>query len=165
MFELNDYVVFGSTGVCQITEIINENFGTDTEREYYVLNPVHANSCTIYIPTDKEDANIRRIMTKDEIIELVKVMPDIDGEWITDDQTRKAAFADMIQSCDPESLVKLTKMMYTRQKELEKDGKKLSNSDTDMMKKAEQVLHNEFALVLDIKLDQVVPFILGQIKV
>lgn len=165
MYEVNDFVVFGSTGVCQIVDIIQENFGGGEQREYFVLNPVYGNSSTIYIPRDNCEAKLRRIMTRAEIEELIKIMPDVDSEWIVDDQTRRAAFVDMAQSGDPEKLVRLIKVLFSRQEELVKEGKKLSNADTETMKIAETSLHNEIALVLEIQPDQVLPFILGQIEV
>ena len=71
MFRVNDYVVYGSTGVCKIDAINREDFGDGREREYYVLTAIYANSLSIYIPTDNTDAAMRRIMTKDEIYELI----------------------------------------------------------------------------------------------
>jgi CarD family transcriptional regulator len=164
MFRVNDYVVYGSTGVCKIDAINREDFGDAHEREYYVLTAVHANSLSIYIPTDNTDVTMRRIMTKDEIYTLIKTIPDIDGAWIDDDHQRKAMFSEIIQSGDQSKMVQLIKILAERKLELEKDGKSLSSADAETMKAAEKLLHNEFALVLDIAPEQVVPFIREEIR-
>ncbi len=49
MLQVNDYVVFGSTGVCQIAEIIEKSFSGMPAREYYVLRPVYGNNETVYL--------------------------------------------------------------------------------------------------------------------
>ena len=165
MYQVNDYVVYGATGVCQVVEISQESFGGPTSREYYVLNPVFGNSMQIYIPTDSQKVVMRRILTRQEILDLIKVMPDIDSEWVSDDNLRKATFSDAIQSGDQRRLVQLIKTIYARGEDLEKSGKRLSNTDRDLIKAAEKLLYNEFALVLDIQPDQVVPFILEQVTV
>ncbi len=162
MLQVKDYVMFGSTGVCQITNIIRERFGGKSDREYYVLNPLHVNSATIYVPTDHQNANFRRILSKDEIHVLIQTISDIESDWIDDDSSRKSEFNEIIQSCDQRRMVQLIQMIHSRKAELEENGKKLTGVDTETMKMAEMLLFNEFALVLDILPDQVLPFILGQ---
>ena len=44
------------------------------------------------------------------------------------------------------------------------EGKKLMKADEEIMKAAEKSLHEEFAVVLDISLDEVPPFILKHIS-
>jgi len=39
MFKINDYVVYGSTGVCQIIDISKEKNLSNDEIQYYVLQP------------------------------------------------------------------------------------------------------------------------------
>ncbi|MDW7657718.1 MAG: CarD family transcriptional regulator [Bacillota bacterium] len=164
MFRVNDYVVYGSTGVCKIEAISREDFGGDQDREYYVLTALYANSLSIYIPTDSRDVSMRRIMTKDEIYKLIKTIPDIDSTWNDDDHLRKTTFNEILQSGDQTKMIQLIKTLDERKQELEKDGKSLGNADAETMKAAEKILHNEFALVLDIEPEQVIPFIREEIR-
>jgi CarD family transcriptional regulator len=50
------------------------------------------------------------------------------------------------------------------QQELKEKGKKLRVSDERFLKDAEKVLYDEFAHVLDIKREEVLPFIFEQIE-
>ena len=45
-----------------------------------------------------------------------------------------------------------------------KTGKKFHIADERIMREAEHKLHGEFAYVLNIKLDEVVPFIMGELQ-
>lgn len=162
MYHVNDYVVYGSTGVCQVVDICRKKFG-QTDREYYVLNPVYGNTMQVYIPTDNQSVVMRRILSKDQLLRLVHLMPDIHDEWISDDQSRKATFNEALQSGDQKKMIKMIKMIYSRKLELENNGKRLTNTDSETMKAAEKLLYHEFALVFDINPEQVVPFITAQI--
>lgn len=164
MYQINDYVVYGSTGVCQVTDISRENFGGSTDREYYVLNPVYGNSMEIFIPTDKPNDAMRRMLSKDEIIELIRFMPEIDSEWIDDDKFRKATFSGILQAGDQQKIIQLIKSIYERNVELEKNGKRLPSSDIEAMKQAEKQLYNEFALVLGIPPEKVADYILEHVQ-
>lgn len=164
MYQVNDYVVYGSTGVCQVTNISRENFGGTVSREYYVLNPIYGNSVDIFIPTDNQNVVMRHILSKAEIMDLIRSMPEIDSEWIADDSFRKSTFSEILQSGDQRKVVQLIKTLHDRQVDLENNGKRLTSGDSDVMKSAEKLLYNEFALVLDIQPDQVVPFILKKTK-
>jgi len=164
MLEIEDFVVFGATGVCRIVDIVQEKFDGNKDREYFVLNPVYNPSATIYIPTANK-AKMRQVLTREEIMALIGSMPELGSEWILDEKLRKVEFAEIIKTNEPHELVKLIKILHARQTELAKIGKKLSSSDTEAIKSAEKLLHSEFALVLNIELDQVVPFILGQIRI
>ena len=155
MYQVKDYVVYGSTGVCQIIDIRHEDFGGSGDREYYVLSSVFGNKLQTYIPTDNIGAVMRPIMTKDEALELINIIPDIESEWIPDDNERKAMFSDVLQACDPNRLIQLVKMLYARQQDLLTLGKRLTNVDGEALKSAEKLLYDEYALILNIQPDQV----------
>ncbi|MDD2534041.1 MAG: CarD family transcriptional regulator [Eubacteriales bacterium] len=165
MYKVNDYVIYSSMGVCQVTNICRENFGGTVEREYYVLNPVYGNIIDIFVPTDKRNVVMRRLLSKAEIFELINIMPDLDSEWISDDIFRRVTFGEILQSGDQQKIVQVIKTIYNRKIELEQKGHRLSISDSDTLKAAEKLLYHEFALVLDILPDQVVPFIMAKIQI
>lgn len=159
MLKINDYVVFGSNGVCQIINISRESFGGLLEREYYILNPLFTNCSTIYVPIDNQSVKIRKILTRNEISQLMEQFPE-DSEWIADDHSRRTAFTDAIQSGEPMKLVQLIHSTNRRKEELAKLNKKLTFSDEESMKTAEKLLHNELALALNIQPDEVPGYLL-----
>lgn len=162
MFQVNDYVVYGSTGVCKLVDICQENFGGRNSREYYVLSPVYGNQMDIFIPTDKEDAPLRPILSRQQVMALIHSMPAVKSEWIADDSYRKAIFGEIIQSGELDRIIQLIKIIFDRKVELEHSGKRLGNTETELLKQAEKILHHEFAFALDLEPDQVLPFIQKQ---
>ena len=59
----------------------------------------------------------------------------------------------------------MIKALYHHQQVRQAQGKKLHVSDERFLKEAERTLYDEFALVLHISQEQVLPFILDQIEV
>lgn len=165
MLEMNDIVSYGAQGVCRITGLTEKHFG-DVTMEYYVLEPVYQKNSTIFVPinNDKLVAKMRKILSADEVYELIRTVPDQQVEWIEDENQRKQQYQEILSSGDKRRLMRTIKALYTHRKEQYAKGKKLHQCDERFFKEAEDLLYNEFALVLDIKPDQVLPFIIGQIE-
>ena len=85
--------------------------------------------------------------------------------WIDDDTQRYETYHAILQSGDRTQLVQLIKTLYLHQQERREQKKKLHSADEKFMKEAEHLLYEEFAYVLNIKREQVVPFITEQIEI
>lgn len=163
---VNDMILYGTDGVCKVVGKAQKKFLGKTN-EYYLLQPVHNPTATIYIPVDskKAAAKIRSILSIDEIHALIKSMPDEDTIWIADESKRKEEYRKILAAGDRMQLIRLIKTLYLYDQEKKSEGKKLHISDERFMKDAEKILYEEFAYVLDIKPDQVAPFITQQIDI
>lgn len=167
MFQVNDTILYGTQGVCKISEIVKRDFGGSGEADYYVLVPVYQTGSTIFVPVNSEKltARMRRVMSVDEINELIK---NIDSEkvlWIEDDVARKQSFQEIVASGDRRKLAALIRTLFLEQQRRKQAGKKLHLADEQIFKRAESLLYDELALVLKIKPDQVVPFITEHIGI
>ena len=47
MFKVNDYIMYGMTGVCQVVDITKESFIDNLQKEYYVLKYIYSNDTII----------------------------------------------------------------------------------------------------------------------
>lgn len=161
MFKVNDYVVYGSTGVCQIVDI---TFNNSNDTDYYVLHPVYNDTMTIKIPVNNTKVPMRKTITKDEVNSLIATMPAIETMWIDDNRERTQAYKEAIRSGQCEEWIKIVKTLYQEKKEKTEEGKKLSKTDEDFMKTAEKFLYEEFAVVLNISPDEVQSYIYEHIS-
>ena len=68
MFQINDVVVYGSQGVCEIVGI-DEKKIDGVIYNYFVLKPKNDNATTFYVPTWNEKAwrKMRKVMTKKDV--------------------------------------------------------------------------------------------------
>ena len=164
MFKVSDYVVYGSTGVCQIIDISRENNLSIDEIQYYVLQPVYSNKMIIKIPVNNQKVLMRPIITKDDVSSLIADMLKKQIIWINDDKQRTENFKAALRTGKSEEWIKIIKAIYLEKEEKNVIGKKLTKIDEEIMKTAEKQLYEEFAIALNISLDKVVPYIIEHIK-
>ncbi|MDR3287938.1 MAG: CarD family transcriptional regulator [Peptococcaceae bacterium] len=164
MYKVMDTVLYGMHGVCIIIEIAERTLG-EKSVEYYILRPVYDPRSTIFIPVGSEalTARMRRILSIGEIYALVKTMPDESTIWIDNDNLRGERYRKILSYADQAELVRLIKTLYLHQQTQKEKGKKLHAADARFMKDAEKILFEEFAYVLNIQREQVLPFILEQL--
>lgn len=164
MFKLNDYVVYGSTGVCQITDTIKDKHINDEEIEYYVLHPVFNDNMTIKVPIANSSILMRSVITKDDVLSLIAAMPGKEPLLFDDKRQRSKDFKAVLKQGNHEEWIKIIKTLYLEKKEKSAVDKKLTKSDEDIMNTAERQLYEEFAIALNISPDEVVFYILEHIS-
>lgn len=150
MFKVNDYVMYGMTGVCKILDISNEKFINNENRKYYVLSPVYYDKTIIKVPVDNNKIQMRKIISKENVALLINDTPNMEALWIDDEKKRNQEFKTMLKSGKCEDLIKLIKSINLNKESTKLLGKKIYQSDNDIMKEAERLLNEEFAVVLEI---------------
>ena len=166
MYKTGDTVIYGTQGVCRIE-------GVQTKRirgeyvDYLVLRPVYDKNSTVFVPKNNEKllSKMRDILSADEIYRIIKELPEEDPVWIEDDNIRKARYQEIIDEGDRSRIMRIIKTLYSHRKKQEEKGRRLHQADEYILKQAEKLLHNEFALVLDISPEEVVPFIMKQVEI
>ena len=91
-------------------------------------------------------------------------MPDKDHIWNNDNRKRKESYRQILADGNHYELVKMVKTLRWHKQEIKNTNKnnKLQISDEDFLKDAEKALCEEFAYVLNIKREEVIPFIYEQ---
>ena len=163
MFSINDTVMYGNSGVCKIIDIRPEKLAGE-KMTYYILKPAENENMTIYCPVNSDKVKMRRLLTLEEVYQLISIMPDTSIEWIEDDQQRNEAFTEIVRSGNHRELVKLIKTLYVKREEKRIAGRKFHAADERIMKEAENMLYGEFSSVLHIRRDEVIPFIMGKLE-
>lgn len=163
MFKVNDYIMYGMVGVCKVTDIKEEKFANDILKEYYVLNPVYSKNTIIKIPVDNEKIVMRKIHSKEEVSSLINSMHNKEILWIDDSKERNNIFKSMLKTGKCKELITLIKSIYSSKKSKELIDKKLSKADDEIMKAAEKLLNEEFAIVLGIEPEDVTSYILNHV--
>ena len=99
------------------------------------------------------------------IIQLLYISLNIkETIWIDDERERTERYKAILESGVREELVKIIKTLYMKKQELVDCGKKLHICDEIIMQRAENMLYEEFAVVLDIKKEDVLPLIVSEIE-
>lgn len=152
MFKVDDYIMYGRTGVCKVVDITNEKFINGEERKYYVLSPIHNNNNTIIkIPLDNTKIPMRKIISKEDVTSLINDMSNMEALWIEDEKKRSNEFKTMLKSGKCEDLIKLISN--------KRHSKKLNKADKEIIKEAERLVNEEFAIILNISPKEVNSYI------
>lgn len=156
MFEVGGYIVYGTTGVCEVKDITSPDIeGVSGNRLYYVLNPCFQKGSTIFTPVDNEKVPIRAVMSKEEASNLVEAIPKIEELWDVDDKLRERHYKEAIRSGDPREWIRIIKTSYLRQQERMAQGKKIATVDERYFRAAEEHLYSELAVALCIPKEEV----------
>ena len=164
MFEVNDYIMYGMTGVCQVVDITKERIIDDLQKEYYVLKYIYANDTIIKIPTDNEKIPMRKILSKGDVTTLINNMPNSETIWIDDDRKRNEEFKSILKTGDLDNLVKLVRSIYLDKEYKKSIGKKVYKIDEEIMQTAERLLNEELATALNINPNEVATYISNHIQ-
>ncbi|MCR1949861.1 MULTISPECIES: CarD family transcriptional regulator [unclassified Clostridium] len=162
MFKINDYVVYGSNGVCKVTDIEQVTLRNE-ELEYYILSPVYNDKMTIKIPVNNKKILMRELMTKAEITNLIKEIAKNETVEIEDSRKRIEEYKAIIKRGNAEELIKVINSIRLEKNEKNSLGKKLNKTDEDIMISARKQLYQEMAIVLDINVDEVQDYIKNNI--
>lgn len=165
MFEKNDYIIYGTSGVCKVEDITTMNMdGISKERLYYVLSPSSQKGGKIFTPVDSEKTLMRRVLTREEASRLIDEIPDIEELWFTNDKQREEKYKECMKSCDCREWIKIIKTLYLRKQERSAQGKKITSTDEKYLRMAEDYLYSELEIPLGIPKDDMERYIAEQIE-
>lgn len=165
MFQKGEYIIYGNSGVCRVEDIGTMDMsGIKKGRLYYTLLPVYSNGSKIYTPVDNEKITMRRVLSKDEVLELLNQIPKIEPLWITDEKKREESYKEALKSCTFEDQIKIIKTLYLRQQSRLEGGKRLATIDERYLKMAEDSLYGELAISLNMKKEDMEEFITRHVE-
>lgn len=165
MFEVNNYVVKYNSGVCKVEDVLNgEKADFKDHKLYYLLVPLAEKSARIYIPLERGEKVLRRVLTYEEATELITRIPSIDMEFSQNDKMREQEYKEALQSLDCERMVQIIKDIYGRKKRREIHGKKTTAIDEKYFRHAEHALYMELAFSLGCQEEEIPRMIAEKIE-
>ena len=157
--------MYGGEGVCRVEEIgVPKLTGVNKERQYYTLKPLYRTG-VIYAPVDAK-VFMRPVITREEALALIERIPDIEPEIYENSNLRflNEHYQMQLQNYSCEGLLKLISSTRAKRELMISRGKKLGLVDERYMKRAEDMLHGEFAVALNIERSDVQEFIKNSLE-
>ena len=156
MYELGDYIIYGNHGVCRVEEIGSLDIsGVDKSIECYTLQPVFSKASTLYTPVDNDKVSMRKVITNDEALALIKQIPDTPLLWIENDKQREEAYKVALRDRDCIDWVKIIKTLFVRKQERVSQGKKLTFTDEKYLGIAQDLLYGELSIAMDMDKEEI----------
>lgn len=163
MFEIHDYVRYGSFGLFQIVGKIQKTIKNGVVKDYYVLYGVQQIKTRIETPV--ENPGLRKVLSMKDIDSLITKMPDIEPDWIMDKKKREEEFHTALRSGDCIALVRIMKTMYAVKEEKARSRKQLSYTDHSMLAQAQQQLLEEIAFSAHMSIEEADSYIRSKLSV
>ncbi len=150
MFSIGEYVVYGTNGICQVTDIKKlDLMGANNEREYYVLQSTRGKGNQSFVPVDSDKVLLRLVIDKQDAKDLIENIPMIDGLGELDDKSREIRYKEIAKSCECRQWISMIKTIYFRKQERLAQGKKMTATDERYMRLAQDNLFEELCFALD----------------
>ena len=155
MFKVGDHVVYGTSGVCLISDITLSPFDKRDTRRYYVLKPLSGTSTSfIYTPVDNDRVAMRSLLDRVEAEALLASIPDIPCLEIVEERTRRAAYRQAIAAAEPKVYISLIKTVDSRRVEFMGTQRRLPDFEIEYDTVARRYLYAELSIALDRPIDE-----------
>ena len=160
MFETGEYVVYGRTGICQVTGVTTMRVdGSSGEKLYYVLRPGGETDGKIFTPVEGGKQVLRGIITREEAERLIDEIPSIETLSIENEKFREDSYKKCISTCECRDLLRIIKTIYLRKRARKEAGRKETAVDARYFRIAEDHLYGELAVALDMSRENVESYI------
>lgn len=160
MFGIGDTVMHPSEGICTIEDIRLMQFGGAAPRSYYVLRPeAEKSSSRVYLPSERGDAILRRLLTRQDILNLIHESVRCENVLPHDSKLRKDAGARVLAESDYARIIRMIIELHAFREQRQREGKKPCASDEALLAQAETLVQQEFSYVLHLSTPETVAFI------
>lgn len=160
MLKVGEYLVY-RRDVCKLLEIKKNNLNN---LDYYVFTPLSDASLKIEVPISNENKNLRPLISKEQVEEIIKEIPNVDVLDCDDNRLIEGEYKKLINSGKIIDLIKIIRTTYLRNKEKMDQKKKLNTKDSNYFSLAEKYLYQEFSIVLDMSYDETKKYVIKEVE-
>lgn len=153
MLKIGTYVSYRSEGVCIISDVRTEAFGTlGGSGEYYILTPIKDKNSLLYVPVSNEAlvAMLRPLLSAAEIAALAAEVREERLPWRAESRARNYEFKELLGVGERRTLMVLVNTILAQSTQLKSVGKKLTGGDEAVLKRALKMLLDEFSVTSEI---------------
>lgn len=164
VFQINDLIAYDGSGVCIIEAIgLQDISGLDSSLQYYKLKPLYEKESSIISPVNSSRILIRKLLTQEEAMDLIALVPGIEEIGIEDEKGREEKYKQALHSNNCSEWVRIIKTLSPRMEARALQKKTVDQIDQRYFRMAEDLLYGELAISLGIPKDQVRDFIADQV--
>ena len=138
MFEVNEKVVYGVVGVCEIEQIGRPPI-KGIDKDYYFLQPVY----------DTKGIMIRSIIGKDTCIKLIDRAKNCKKDEALNEKIHPSRYDEMVKSQDVIQLMHLVRALFNIKNDRAKELRRMKSADNRMLATARKLLYGEIAAAMN----------------
>jgi len=149
MYQMGELVQYGTSGVCKVEDIVRGVPWLPKDTECYLLIPVSKKEEKIYIPVENDKVKMRRILSKEEVMDLIEKAAGMKGPAIVNEKQCESIYREELYSLDCYRWIGLLKVLYARKAKRISMGKKVTATDERYLKNVEERLKEEWSFVIE----------------
>ena len=151
MYQIGEKIIYGSNGVCIVEDIkMIAVPRTDEEKAYYIIKPMFQ-ECRISAPVDTK-MFMRPMISVEEAQALIDGLPLVDAQPYFNTALRQLQdyYEKQMASHDCNDLAAMLIALYRKREQMLSQKRKFGAIDERYMKRAEELLFGELAVVLEV---------------
>ena len=164
-YKVGDYVNYRKNGICVVDAIKRMDIGQG-RKEYFILKSVYDEQTVIRLPVDSPAVglNMRRVLTKAEIDDIISEQESKDHQWIDDYKKRAATFMEILDGEDRGDILWMIKALSLYKISSLDANRKFGVTDDRILSRAAKMIEQEFSFILGIPEEEVMPYIIERSK-
>ena len=155
MFQVNDYVFYGTSGICRVDKICTDPFeGALAGVSYYILHTLSEPKQTIWNPVTNEKVQMRYVMTRkesEEFFSLLPTLPVLEGDSA---KQLRDSYITAIKSGLPENWGRVMCTFRARLRLALAKLTRVTDAERNFYETARRQLANEISLALGISVSE-----------
>ncbi len=143
MYQINDIIFYGGTGICQIDDIGTEPFdGAPKDVLYYVMHTLNEPRQTIFNPVSNDKVFMRHLMTKREAEDFLASVSAIEGLTAPSSKLLREEYTKEMKNYTPTGWVRVMRTFMER----EATAVRVTDAERAFFEAAKRHLFTEVAL-------------------
>lgn len=165
-FQINEYIFHGGSGVCVVEDIcVPENMRRiNATRKYYCLKPLYDKNSVIYTPVDNTGSMVRKLLSREEALELIRRIPGIEALPVENEKGREELYRTALRTNNCYEWIRMIKTLHLRGEARRAEHKNLNQVDEKYLHLVEELLYGELSIPLGIPREQVREYITEQVS-
>lgn len=162
MFQIGDKAIDRNGHIFEVESIVGKDFG-DGISQYLLMRPCFEycfnEGYRLYVPSEKAEDILRPVMTKEEALNLIDSLDDLEAFPDVNPRERKVFFTKIVSQGDRKEICRVIKTLSEYRETRQKLNKPFSDFDKRLLNNLTELFDNEMSLALGILPDEVTGFI------
>ena len=164
MYQIDDYVMHRSNGLCRVIGTGYPEFGGEKGETLCYILESQRNKGKMYTPVESGENILRSVMSYAQAEELIGHLRGIEVISEENDKLREAAYRQALHEEGYIGWARIIKTAYEKRMERVKIGKKSTIVDRRYEKQAQDYLYDELAFVYQISRESVEDYLVERVE-
>ncbi len=165
MYQVNDWIVYGTAGVYRVIDSdLPDPTGAEKERRYYQLQAANQ-KCQTYVPMDSP-VRMRPVVSKAQAENIIVHISDSSVALCPEHRKHAAEkyYKELLQNSDCATIAAVVHTLSEHKRSLLQNGRHMSYTEEKYLRRGRDLIDSEFSVALGIPPEDVELFVKDHMK-